>query len=137
MAEKTMADYLPVKTADYNYTLNITPQRVMPEEGDKKQVVHEYDDGDISVVTVSNASRFDITVQWTALDFADAGTIMDLWHDNNKANGRARTFYWQHPLETNVYVVRFMQPLTRVDAAGLPGHKEIQRIRLRVEGKQA
>jgi len=131
---KMMADYLPVAIADYDYTLIVTPQAVMPQEGDKKQVVHEYDDGTVAVVTLAQQSKFNIQVQWTLITDADASTILDLYHDPNKANARAYTFYFHHPIDERDYVVRFMTQLTQTLQAGLAGYRENPVITLRVEG---
>ena len=131
---KTMADYLPVATADYDYTLSVTPQAVMPQEGDKLQVVHEYDDGTVAVVTLAQQSKFNIQVQWNLLSNSDASTILDLYHDSNKANARAYTWYFHHPIDERDYVVRFMTQLTQTLQAGLTGYRENPQITLRVEG---
>ena len=130
----TMADYLPVKMADYSYTLNVTPQAVLPQEGDRKQVVHEYDDGTVAVVTLALQSQFSIRLQWDLIPDADASTILDLYHDPNKANARAYTFYFYHPIDEREYVVRFMTQLTQTLQAGLTGYRENPQITLRVEG---
>lgn len=130
-----MVDYLPAKMPDYNYTLNITPMRTMPIKGQKKQVVHEYDDESVTVIPFSSQSKFDIQLQWDWLEDADAEELLDLWHNINRANGKERTFYWQHPLESNVYVVRFMEPLTIVATSNHVNAKEIKQITLRIEGK--
>ena len=130
----TMADYLPVAIADYTYTLNVTPQAVLPQEGDRKQVVHEYDDGTVAVVTLAQQSQFNIRLQWTLIADADASIILDLYHDPNKANGRAYTFYFYHPIDEREYVVRFMTPLTQTIRAGFVGYRENPEITLRAEG---
>ena len=130
----TMADYLPGAMADYNYTLNVTPQAVLPQEGDRKQVVHEYDDGTVAVVTLASQSQFNIRLQWDLIPDADASIILDLYHDPNKANGRAYTFYSHHPIDERDYVVRFMTQLTQTLQAGLAGYRENPQITLRVEG---
>ena len=97
---KEMADYLPVQTADYvDITFSLVPQDVMSEEGKRNQVMHEFDDGTVHVVSISNQAWFTCTLQWTWLSYADAGIIMDFYHNQSKANGRARTFYWLHPLD--------------------------------------
>lgn len=137
MAAKSMADYLSAKTANYgNIELDITPHRIMIEEGDKKQIVHEFDDGSVSVVSLSNQMYFNVTLEWDGLDDTDASAIMDLWHNQSKANGRANTFYWQHPLDGNTYTVRFMEKLIRTDTTSKPGYKEISSVILRVEGNK-
>ncbi len=133
----TMADYLDVVTPDYDWTLDITPQNVMVEQGEKNQIVHEYDDGKIQVVTKSD-SIFIVTLEWKTITNANAEIILALWHDSAKANGLERTFKWQHPIEDTVYVVQFIeQPLQQKIVGGKPGYKEIPSVKLRVAGKVA
>lgn len=129
-----MIDYLSEKTADYAYVLDIPPQNIMDITGAKKQTLHEFDDGSVSVVTRSNQSYFDVMLQYDILEETDADEIFDLWHDTAKANGSINTFYWEHPIELNIYTVRFLQRITRTQShanyllAGISG------IVLRVEG---
>ena len=133
---KVMADYLPTKTADYtSTTLSITPQNTLEERGVKKQKKHEFDDGSISVVNLSVADFFTVTLQWDIVSNEDAGTIMDFWQDVGKANGSEQTFYWEHPTDGNTYVVRFMSPLSRTRQVKFGGqYQQINQVTLRVEG---
>ena len=132
-----MGKYLPEAVADYNYTLAIEPHEMLPETGEKKQVVHEYDDGSLGVVEISNTPRFDVVLKWDSLSETDAGTLLDLWHSSDKANGRKYTFYWQHPKETNIYVVRFMESLRIVHTAEGGDYVRVEQVTLRVEGVKA
>ncbi len=134
MHKKRMASFLPEKTADYKYVLDIPPQDILPEQSKKKQIRREFDDGSEAIITLSSSSQFTITVQWNILSQEDASYILDLWHDTSKANGMENTFYWKHPVEDNLYVVRFIEPLTRVDVAKKPNYKEIDQIKLKVLG---
>ena len=137
MPIKKMSDYLPTKTADYvTETLNIPPQNTLQEQVERKQIVHEFDDGSVDVHTIGNI-YFVVTLQWDSLSQSDAGTIFDLWNLPAKANGRKKTFYWDHPIDDKTYVVRFMSPLTRVDEHARPGRQAIQSVTLRVEGVKA
>lgn len=129
-----MSTYLSIKTADYITTeLDIEPDGAMTEEGQKRQYFHEYDSGDIEVVTTSN-SFFFVTLSWELLSFDDADKIVDFYRDTNKANGRKRSFYWHHPIDGNVYVVRFASDITQEDAAQKHNRREIKSITLLVEG---
>lgn len=135
MAAKTMADYLSAVSADYTAeTLSVTPQNVMTENSMKKQVVHEADDKTVAVTSYTDDSLFEIELQWDIISDEDAGTIMDFWNNSSKANGREWTFYWQHPIESNIYTVRFLSPLSRSKRAGRVGYQEISSVKLRVEG---
>ena len=132
-----MASYLAVKTADYTTTeLSVTPHSVLTEEGVKNQVLHEFDDGSVDVVTLSG-SYFTVTLQWDWLNVTDKSTILDMYHSASKGNGMARTFYWHHPLENNIYVVRFMSPPNVDIEANKVGAFAIPSVTLRVEGKKA
>ena len=132
-----MSTYLTTKVADYTTTeLALVPQNVMVEEGVKNQIIHEFDDGTYDVVTLS-ASYFTITIQWDWLSITDAETVLDFYHSSSKANGMANTFYWQHPLDSNTYVARFIAPLQRSDNVAKPNAKEISGVKLRIEGVKA
>jgi hypothetical protein len=107
-----MKTYLSNKVADYPQILTINPTTVMPVTGDKNQVVLEYDDVNIDVISVCDQSVFTLQLQWEYRNDTDRDIIFNWWHDPLKANGRARTFYWQHPvLTTEYYTVRFLTPL--------------------------
>lgn len=132
-----MSSYLSTKVADYITTeLSITPQVELIEEGKKQQYQHEYDSGDIEIVTTSG-TFFIVTLQWNYLSISDAETILDFYHDTNKANGKKRSFYWQHPLDGNTYVARFGSDLTQIDNVKKPNAKEISTVTLRIEGVKA
>lgn len=134
VAESYMATYLPGITAEYDYTLSITPHEGMPVEGGKHQTIFELDDKSLVVVPIGDASAFDISLKWTLITEADAGTILSLYHDVNKCNGSEKSFYWSHPTETsNTYVVRFIEPPTFEWVAGYVGYMSVA-IRVRVEG---
>jgi hypothetical protein len=138
MAEFEMFDYLPDMVADYTAeTLSIHPHEIMPEEGDKNQVVHEFDDGSIDVVPISDQDYFTVKIQWSFLAKSIAGTIRDLWHNTAKANGRENTFYWEHPTDGHVYVARFMTPIRYIYRGGHPNDVDVGEVTLRIEGRKA
>lgn len=131
-----MSTYLSDVAADYTTTsLAVTPQNVMPEEGDFNQVVRKMDDGS-HVVTTLSGSIFTVTLQWTYLSSTDAQTILDFYHDTAKAKGRERTFYWLHPVDGNYYTVRFLGPLRRVYKSNMPNGTEISEMQLEVVGNK-
>jgi len=130
-----MYRYLSSVSADYEYDLELRNQNVMPEYGDKKQVVHEFDDGGVSVTRMSDNSLFKVNVQFTAVTISNSDILLDLWHDG--ANGRANTFYWQHPATERYYTVRFEDILTkkyRTDYG--TAYIEVESFILRVEGNK-
>lgn len=133
-----ISTYLSDKTADYTTTeLSVAPQNIMTEEGRKNQIVYEMDDSSPYVVNLSD-SWFNMTLEWTYLSDTggDAETILQMYHDSNRANGSENTFYWQHPKDGNTYTVRFMTPLRRVYKANMPDGKSVAQVTLRIEGKK-
>lgn len=135
MAARTMKDFLTAKTATYTTTtLSVTPQSILPEMGYKTQIAHTFDDGSMSVASVSDASYFDVELQFNVLTESDAGTILDFWHSTSKANGMENTFYWDHPKETNVYVARFLGPITKTNKWIMGLLVSVDSVKLRVEG---
>ena len=131
-----MADYLSSLAADYTTTeLSVAPQKVLVEESDKNQVVHESDDPtSLSVTTLSDQSVFTVTLQWTAITDSDAQTIYDFYNSSTKANARENTFYWQHPTDGNTYTAMFLGPMKKLQHYNFPNHREISQIKLRVLG---
>ena len=113
MAVKTMKDFLQSDTADYETTpLEVCPQEVIIEEGEKNIENLEADDGDESSIVHSSQSVFFVTLKWPRITSADAGTILDFYHTTSKANGTARKFLWTH-YDGNTYVVKFRGPISR------------------------
>jgi hypothetical protein len=129
-----MYDYLTAVTPDYTAeTLNITPHNAIGSEGRKTQVIHEMDDGAVSVVTISSTSFFDIALQWDMLSCTEYKFIMDLYHNPLKANASARTFPWVNPVDGLRYTVRFLGDLS-VDFTSSNLIK-VNSATLRIEGK--
>jgi len=138
MAEKEMYDYLAAVTADYTTTeLSIIPHNIIVEAGEKTQFIHKFSDGQKGIVTLSSTSRFSVTLQWDILSRANEGTIVDLWHDENKANGIACSFYWQHPTDGHTYTVKFLEPLESNWAVNMINLKSINQIKLDILGYKA
>lgn len=139
MAAKEMYDYLSTVTPTYSTTtLNIVSSTIIPQTGRKSQILHEFDDGSVSVIGVNDSSYFDITLQWKILSLSDAGTIMDFWHDANKANGMENSFYWAHPSDGHTYVCNFMSEITTNYNAEYPSDKvSVGSVNMRVIGRKA
>ena len=134
---KEMADYLSEVAADYTAAeLDIPPSDEVVESGEKEQFVHKFSDGQRGVVTMSSTSHFIVTLQWNRLSPDDAGFIQDLYHDETKANGIARSFYWVHPDGVHTYTVKFAEPLARSFRATVPGFSGTRQITLDVIGKK-
>ncbi len=134
MAEKEMYDYLSNVTPDYNATLDVTPQRTLPEDISWHQIVQEADDRTEQVLTLGGPF-FDIRLEWAGITPADSGTIMDFYSDPNKAKGFARSFKWDHPKDGHTYVVKFRSRLRRVYTTNMPGHHRVDALDLRVIGR--
>lgn len=128
-------DYLSTITADYSATtLSITAQETFTEEGFKNQVIHLADDNSEERITLSSGSIFYAEIPWPILSEADAGTIMDLYHDATKANGMGRTFQWLSH-DGHTYVVRFDCKLSRTTGPAV--QFGIPTVRLRILGRIA
>jgi hypothetical protein len=130
-----MYRYLTDKTADYvTTTLTVTPTVVLPQTGDKTQIVHTFDDGTVTVVGIASTNFFTIVLQWKYVPDVDHTALMDFWHNEAKGAGRRRTFYWEHPIDNKTYTVRFMSPFTT--AYSSVGNLSIGTTTLRVEGNK-
>jgi hypothetical protein len=131
----SMADYLSSKAADYTLAeLDVIPETILTESGDKNQIVYEADDGTLSIVSLSNTIIFTVTLQWNFVSETESEEIRAFFIDTGKGNGRERTFYWPHPIDGETYTVRFMSPLETVRKANIYGGVEISQMKLRVEG---
>lgn len=131
-----MSTYLSSVAADYTTTeLSISPQNMMIEEGQKRQYVHEYDDGDLDVVTTSD-SFFTVTIQWDWVSDSDEQIIRAFYEDDTKGDGTSRSFYWHHPVDGNIYTVKFGSDITSTDEVDKVGAKTIPPIVLRVIGNK-
>ena len=130
-----MYRYLSSKTADYTTTIfSVKPTTILPQVGDKSQVVHDFDDGTVSVIGLSSNTYFTVELQWAYIGATDHSTLMDFWNTSTKGDGRRRTFYWNHPLDGKYYTVRFTSPLSY--AYDSVGHLSVNVITLRVEGNK-
>lgn len=125
-------DYISTVTADYDYTLTTMPHGQVTEEGYKNQIVHSADDNSEERITLATGSIFYISWSWAQLSESISGTIFDLYHDPNKANGIGRSFKLT-AYDGHTYVVRFAMNLSRVGNSvsrwGFPG------VKMRILGK--
>ena len=134
MAASEMYDFLSVETPDYSATtLDISPQGVLVEDGEYNVKIHEAEDGTEERVIMGTNAFFYVTFPFNGLNEADAGTVFDFYFDSAKANGRAKSFKWQH-VDGHQYVVRFDCVLKRrmLMAQTLYAYGE---IRLKVLGR--
>lgn len=132
MAASEPYDFLSIVSADYDYTLAISAQGKVTEEGYKNQIIHLGDDNSEERITLTTGSIFYVSWDWAQLSESDSGTVFDLYHDPVKANGMGNSFKWTGH-DTHSYVVRFAMNLTRFGNAstrwGIPG------VKLRILGK--
>jgi len=113
MAAKEIYDYVSTVVPDYDSTLDIAHQDFTIEMGSKNEVVHTADDSTDRIVDLSDESIFFVKFPYKYLSEANSGTIFDLYHDEDKANGKGKSFKWDHPQDGHTYVVRFDMDLER------------------------
>jgi len=130
---KEIYDYVSTIAADVDQTLSLDPQVVIPEVGGKGDVIHLADDDSEERCGFSDDFTFFITIRFDLLNQVDAGTLLDLWADSSKANGRINSFKFSHP-DGHTYVVRFDTDMTRLMA---PTYYGVKNIRLKVLGRIA
>jgi len=133
-----MASYFSgTKVADYTTTeLSVVPQKILVEDGQKNQIIHEFDDGAIRVVTLSDIF-FNVTLQWTYITESEKDIIVDMYYNSSKSNGSVNTFYWPHPKETSTYVARFMTNPVVQNESDKPFGFVIPEVKMRIEGVKA
>lgn len=131
-----MYKYLSTISADTDDVgitpLNVTPQNVLTEEGDKNQSVHIADDGSEERISLSDSSIYYVEMQWDLITESTASTIYDYFHDTEKGNGKVRSFPWVHPIDGYTYVVRFDSKLQKKSYRGR--RRSIDAVRFRVLG---
>ena len=131
---KPMSDFLSFVTADYDYTLDIPSHVELLQETNMEQFTHKFSDGQRGIVTLSNQAQFEVQLQWDYLVPANADIIYDLHISSTKANGLARSFYWSHIKESQVYTVKFSEFLTKSWKTSMPNGSQVKKIRLYVIG---
>jgi hypothetical protein len=136
MANWEIWDRLSEVAPDYDYTLDIRPTNELQEDGDKNQEVLIGDDDSDTVITISSASIYYVDLMVENAEEEDAGTILDLYHDPTKANGRARSFRWIHygeKSDRHTYTVKFADRPRRVVVP--PHNYTVKNIRLKIIGR--
>jgi len=132
MAASEPYDFLSIVTADYDYTLAISVQGSITEDGYKNQVIHLADDNSEERITLTTGSIFYVSWAWSNISEADSGTIYELYHNPVKANGMGNSFKWTghdgHP-----YVVRFAMNLQR--AGDIVSRWGFSGVKIRLLGK--
>ena len=112
-----MADYLSTVTPDYTaVNLDVSPRGISPSifvTGRKYQEIDDYYGGSSTRIDWGNDPEFFVVLPFGYLNTGDMQKIWQLYMSPSKANGVARTFVWDHPTETNNYVVRFYNEIER------------------------
>jgi len=113
---------------DYAQTLSVTPTRVLPKRFYRNHKEYRFHGPAVDIYHLSD-TLIDAEMQWDNITDADRSTIFDWYHDSNKANGSAKTFYWAHPRDNEVFETRFLTPIMTVFE---PGLKSIDKVLLRL-----
>ena len=138
-------------TADYDQTLETRPRqegagvikdifvlgmyKPITEMGRFSHVIHVADDNSEQRIAFCATPIYYVEMEWEWVDPTEAGTIFDWYFDPNKAYGKKRSFYWRHPTDDTIYVVRFDMELERgIDS--LTGQHGLPNIRLKILGTQ-
>lgn len=129
-----MKDYLPQRTADYtSEQLDVTPQKVLNETPvEDTQLKRRTDAGELNVVEIDAPIKFEVQVQWDILTSSDADYIRDLYTNSSKANRHKNSIEWVHPVDGNVYIVRFLSNVAQEIKPA--NNRAIPQITLLVEG---
>jgi len=136
MAAKEMADYLSNATADYTaMELSLVPQHLITEIGGiGHQKIFDADDDNDIVISYEDTPEFFIAMGYRGLSEDDAGLLFDFFFNPDKANGWAKSFYWQHPTDGHIYTARFDSDMKRV--VGPTWVHSITMVRLKVLGNK-
>jgi hypothetical protein len=119
MTQFLMSEYLSTVSADYAYTLQIAPQNQITILPIKSQSMLFTDDNNPLIINSNDSTKFIVELEWDMLKLSDSETIMELWCDNTKANGIARSFRWYNHSDTKTYVTHYMErPILKHFASG-------------------
>lgn len=129
-----LSDYLSSATADYNYSLNLKCYVSIPKSGNKNQIIHEFDDGSVSVAAMTDGSWYDVEVYFFLQTPTNATILFELYNNPSYGNGSERTWYWYHPVDKIYYTVRFMSKINIVDEQKYKNFQLVEKVTLRVEG---
>jgi hypothetical protein len=136
MAAKMMNAYLSTVVPDYTAAmLTLAPSGTMVEDPIFYQEVKPTDDPVIDeVITHSTNRAFMVTLSWDNITESEAGDIIDMYNLATKANGFARSFVWEHPIDGSSYkyTVFFRSKVPRSIAS--PNIHSIKSIKLKVVG---
>lgn len=105
-------NHISTVSSDVDVTLNIACQVEVIEESYKDQEIHYAADGSTSRKGFSEDSIGIFKIQYRVLTASDAGTIFDIYHDTDKANGLTNSFKFVHP-DGYTYVVKFAKEIPR------------------------
>lgn len=114
-----LKDYLSQVTADVDQTLNISPSAIR-DVFDMNQTIHLGDDDSDEVITHSNGVVGFLECGWEIISASEADTIVDMFADPAKGNGRSSSFKLVHSKDANTYCVKFRTPLSRGYMIGEP-----------------
>lgn len=133
MAQYLMSDYLSAETPDYAWTLDIVPDEKVSILPIKNQKMLFSDKNKPVVLDISDASVYLVTLRWHRLIFSGSKIIMDLYDDPAKAKGLKRSFRWENPDDSGIYVANFRTAPHLARYSG--NYHEIDSVTLLVWGK--
>ena len=131
MSEVEIYDKVAVAVPDYDYTLTIKAQGNVSEDWERNQTLLRADDNSRQTITHGGAMFF-VNLQFNQLSASDSGVIVDLYWDDAKAKGQARSFKWVSH-DGHTYVVYFACKVTR--SGNAMSRMGITGLRFEVKGK--
>ena len=129
-----MHNYLPIKVAEYtSEELYLLPHGELVETPYWKQERFVLDGNIPKVHIFSNVTFFTVSFQFEIQTQYESSLIIDIYSHHEKARGSERTFYWHHPTDGHIYVVRFHPDMERV----ISFYPTVPNVQLWVEGVKA
>jgi hypothetical protein len=135
MAISDMYDWLSIVNPATSTTLTLQPSSVT-EEYNRNQQIRYGDDGSEERVTFGSADvTIMVTLNFSDLTEAEAGTFSNLYNNPDIGNGIVGTFAWINNAESdpNTYTVRFAEHLKR--SIKPPFRFDLSAVKLKVLGK--
>ena len=135
MSAFELYDKVATIASDVNETLLLVPQGIITESGLYKQAINQADDGSEERISLAATPIFYVSFGYNLLSESDMGTLMDLYFDAAKGNGKVNSFKWSSRGDGHTYVVRFDCEMSRSgNAQKRMGAKS---IKLRILGRIA
>ena len=102
-----IGDHLNIAVPDCTSgTLSVAPHNTVTYAAGRHQKIILFDQTDESRISIDSDYVFFSDVQWELIPATNSGIVTDFLLSWDKGNGITRSFKWEHPTDSETYVVR-------------------------------